>query len=250
MGKADMHVHSKYSFDSKTKIKEIIEVAEKKKLDYVAITDHIEFANQPINEVIHRIKNRNNKIDELQNTTKVKLIKSVEISEPHLYSDEVDQLLENNDIELDLIIGSIHHVLGMPIRKMVEYQNVYNMYLQSMLKMVESANIDTVAHLDYLKRYLQSGQFDEDLLEDVIDAIIENKLTLEVNTSGIRRCGEPFPSTSILDIYAKHGGRNISIGSDAHIASEIADNFKEIDLELQEYPFNEGVTIKRRFKKI
>ena len=41
--KADLHIHSKYSFDSKSKLKKILKVAKKKQIDIVAITDHEEF---------------------------------------------------------------------------------------------------------------------------------------------------------------------------------------------------------------
>lgn len=40
MLKVDLHIHTKYSFDSKSSIEEIIEKAIERKLDAVAITDH------------------------------------------------------------------------------------------------------------------------------------------------------------------------------------------------------------------
>ncbi len=40
LGKADLHIHSKYSPDSSSSIRRIFEMADKKKLDIIAITDH------------------------------------------------------------------------------------------------------------------------------------------------------------------------------------------------------------------
>jgi len=40
MIKIDLHVHSKYSFDSRLEPKTIIEIAKKRNLDGIAITDH------------------------------------------------------------------------------------------------------------------------------------------------------------------------------------------------------------------
>ena len=38
--KLDLHIHSKYSFDSLLSVEKIIKTAEKKKLDGIAICDH------------------------------------------------------------------------------------------------------------------------------------------------------------------------------------------------------------------
>jgi len=40
--RADLHVHSEYSFDSKSRLKKILKKAREKKLDIIAITDHEE----------------------------------------------------------------------------------------------------------------------------------------------------------------------------------------------------------------
>ena len=43
MMKADLHIHSKYSFDGEKSVDDIIDMALDKKLDFIAITDHNEF---------------------------------------------------------------------------------------------------------------------------------------------------------------------------------------------------------------
>ena len=48
--RADLHIHSKYSHDSYSKIEEILKVAKGKKLDVIAITDHEEFDGANIAE--------------------------------------------------------------------------------------------------------------------------------------------------------------------------------------------------------
>lgn len=248
MGKADNHIHSKYSFDSKSHINDIMAEAKKKKLDYVTLADHVEFSNQPIGEVLHRIENRNNKIDDLSKNSKVTVLKGLEISEPNMYTEEIMEL--TNNLEIDSIIGSVHHVLGMPLRKMVTYKDLYNLYLRSVLEMVERADIDCLAHLDYVKRYLTNGSFDEMLLEEILNVIIDRGIALELNTSGIRRCKEPFPSYSIIDKYKSMGGTKILVGSDAHEISEIGNHFQDAEKAVSEIGLKEGVVIKRRFRNL
>lgn len=245
---ADMHIHTRDSFDSSMKIEDIIKVQEKNGLKYMALTDHIEFSNQPVKEVVDRINRRNEEIDKLQETTNIKLIKGVEISEPHHFSSESEILKEKCDI--DYILGSIHHLYGMPIKKMNHYHNAYNLYLKSMLDMITYADIDTVAHLDYLKRHINNGSFDESLIEEILRLIVAKNLALEINTSGYRRCHECFPNNKILDLYASIGGKKVTYGSDAHNLSELYDHIEDASIENTHYNFNQGVVIKRRFRKI
>lgn len=246
--KADMHIHTKYSFDSKTELSDIIRTMEYYKLKYIAFTDHVEFSNQPTEEVIHRITERNKKIDELQETTNIKLIKGLEISEPHLFEAESESIKEISDT--DYILGSIHHIFGMPIKKMERNKNAYNLYLKSMLKMVTNADIDTLAHLDYLKRHISKGDFDKGLLKEILNVIIAKKIALEINTSGYRRCGEYFPSEEILAMYEELGGKRITFGSDAHTLNELYDNIPEASDQIKKYNLTPGVFINRNFRSI
>lgn len=52
--RADLHIHSKYSFDSKSSIKGIIKRARKNNLDIIAITDHEEFAGAKLAEKLSK----------------------------------------------------------------------------------------------------------------------------------------------------------------------------------------------------
>lgn len=244
----DTHIHSKYSWDSKSKLEDIISIAEDKKLDYIAITDHVEFSNQPVKEVIHRIQIRNEAIDRLQENTKIKIIKGVEISEPHLYREELLALRKIND--LDYILGSIHHILGMPIGKVAHIKNITNYYLENIRKMVESSDIDTIAHLDYLKRYLKQGEFDKDILNKILETIIRNDIALEINTSGYKRCNEEFPSHEILSLYHALGGKKVTYGSDAHTSFDVFEGIPQAKEENKDLELSEGIVIKRRFRSI
>lgn len=245
---ADMHIHSKYSFDSSLKIKYILAKMEDLGAKYIALTDHVEFKTQPVNEVVRRITMRNKKIDELQKETDITIIKGVEVSEPHLYPAGMEALSTIEDI--DYVIGSIHHICDTSMKKMAELPESINMYFESMLSMVTFADIDTLAHLDYFKKYLTEFNPDPKLIESILRTIIEHNIALEVNTSGMRRCGEYFPGTSILDMYKDLGGKHITYGSDAHKLDELGDNISDAHELLKPYDFEEGVILKRGFKKL
>lgn len=245
---ADTHIHTKYSFDSSLKIKYILDKMESMNAKYIALTDHVEFKTQPVNEVVRRIRMRNKKIDELQESTEIKIIKGIEVSEPHLYPAGMNALSEIEDI--DYVIGSIHHICDASMKKMAETPGAIDLYFESMLSMVTSADIDTLAHLDYIKKYLIEFNPDPKVIEAILREIIKRNIALEVNTSGMRRCGEYFPSTNILEMYKDLGGKHITYGSDAHRLDELGDNITEAHDLLKPYDFEEGVILKRGFKKL
>lgn len=94
---------------------------------------------------------------------------------------------------------------------------------------------DVIGHIGVYKRYL-GRDFHEDT--ELIDEIneLENEIALlciksgkivEVNTSGLYSpLSATVPGTSFLKAYYRHGGRNISVGSDAHSAAHVARGFE------------------------
>lgn len=219
----NMHIHSKYSWDSEMDIYEIAQILYEKGIRYGALTDHIEFDREPLEYVLKKFKIRNIVIDTINNqySGKLTLMKAVEISSPHLYKDKVKAL---DELEMDFIMGSIHKV---ETKINTSYERTYNKYLyySEMLKMVEAKQIDVVGHLDYIDRYDGYSNYSCYQVSDLISAIIENNMILEVNTSSKRRANiELFPSINKLCDYKVLNGDNVIIGSDAHQYNELLDN--------------------------
>lgn len=245
--KGDMHIHSKYSWDSEMDIATIVENAEKNKLKYVGIADHVDFGNEATLDVIDRIKRRNEEIDKLQESTDVKILKGLEVGEPHLYLDEMEYLKRVPD--LDYIIGSIHFIKRKPLGAL-KCKDRINKYYLEMLRMVKEGNFDILGHMDYIKKYFEVSSFDEDLLYQILETIKAKNIALEINTGGIRRCKEQYPSNKILDIYAKEKGNRITYGSDAHEESELFTYIKETSESEKIYKLSPGVIINHKFKQI
>ncbi len=245
--KGDMHIHSKYSWDSEMDIATIVENAERNKLKYVGIADHVDFGNEATLDVIDRIKRRNEEIDKLQESTDVKILKGLEVGEPHLYLDEMEYLKRVPD--LDYIIGSIHFIKRKSLGAL-KCKDRINKYYLEMLRMVKEGNFDILGHMDYIKKYFEVSSFDEDLLYQILETIKAKNIALEINTGGIRRCKEQYPSNKILDIYAKEKGNRITYGSDAHEESELFTHIKETSESQKIYKLSPGVIINHKFKQI
>ena len=238
MIKADNHVYSKFSQDSRVELKDIAKVAREKGISYVAVTDKVRFSTQPVKEAIYRISNRNEKIDKIGKHTGIRFIKGIEVDEPHLYKEELKMLCEETGI--DYVLGTIHQILGIPVKKMVTNPVVLDLYQKSLLQMVEEADIDAVGHLDYLKKFITDPNFDEKIMLDVLDTMVERDILLEINSSPLRRNGDIYPSRDIITQYKMLGGDKVIFGSGAHQVTEIYDGVDKIkhgleDLELEEY---------------
>lgn len=245
--KGDMHIHSKYSWDSDMDIATIIKNAEKHKLKYIGIADHVDFGNEATLDVVNKLKKRNEEIDKLQESTDVRILKGVEVGEPHLYEDEMEYLKRISD--LDYIIGSIHYIKRVSLSR-AKCKDLVNKYYREVLRMVKEADIDILGHMDYIKRYVDMDGLDEDLIYQIIDAIRAHEIALEINTSGLRRCRGLFPNDKIIDCYIKAKGKKITYGSDAHAEDELFTSIKETSMNQKIYKLTPGVIINHKFKQI
>ena len=153
----------------------------------------------------------------------------VEVTYERRYEDEIRGWLRRHPH--DYVIGSVHvsarspykagrvagFVAGRSLAEIVEP------YFDEVIGAARSGLFDTLGHLDFMKRYLVPLVQPADLAaapelyEPVLRALIEGGTALEVNASGLRQLPrETYPSAAIVRRYRELGGRNVTIGSDAH----------------------------------
>lgn len=245
--KADMHVHCEYSYDSKMSIESIINHLKNSKIKCIGLADHVNFAYEAPPYVVEKLKRRNAEIDRIQETTGITILKGIEVGEPHLYLKEMAFLDKITDT--DFTIGSIHEIKTKPLRALVKDKNLTKKYFKEILNMIKNAPIDIVGHLDYLKRYIELDETSDELYE-ILSEIIRLKLTLEINTSGIRRCSSTFPDPKIIDEYIKIGGRNVTYGSDAHNVTELGENIENLSKDNKKLTLTQGIFVNHNFKRI
>lgn len=228
MTKQNMHIHSKYSWDSKMEIEEIAKILSEQGIRYGAITDHVDFNREALVYVLTKLKIRNLEIDEVNKKYegKVTLLKSVEISEPHLYKDKVSQLSE---LDLDFIMGSIHDIDRNATTEYEKFHAAF-IYYKQLLTMIEAGQIDVVGHLDYFNRYYGKDYSSHYQISEILHAIKEKKQIIEINTSARRRVGTTtFPSVMKICNYKTTGQDEVVIGTDAHKYDELTDNLDQAE---------------------
>jgi histidinol-phosphatase (PHP family) len=107
---------------------------------------------------------------------------------------------------------------------------VINRYYKDLLEAVEKLPGQILCHIDAVLRHHPNVVINPEhtvLIDDLLDSVARNNMSLEVNTSGYRIKGEPYPSLSIMK---KAIERNIPLvaGSDAHRPEDVGRDFDRL----------------------
>ena len=246
----DNHSHNQYSGDIPkghgNSVRELCLEAIKKGLNGIAITDHFDidgirdgfFPPLDHDSVAKDIANAK---DEFEG--KLKVLHGIELGQAtHMPIESAQQL---NSQPYDIVLGSVHAVRGIidfydtDIKSMSknEYVALWELYIEEMLDTIEWGNFEVLTHITYPKRYyLRDGITDfpdiknkgREYFEPILKAVIDKGITLECNTSGLRQgIGECLPNRDLLEFYYELGGRDVTLGSDAHHDYDVGAGFAE-----------------------
>jgi histidinol-phosphatase (PHP family) len=137
------------------------------------------------------------------------------------------------DPRLDYIIGSIHVVEGHDIFTSFYAQELpppelYRQYLRYAAAMIELYdNFDSLGHIDYPSRYSPFAEKNivyQDFQHEyntIFDRLIEKDKALEINTARFSHPAAQANWYSVCEAFYKRGGRDVTVGSDAHDAGQI-----------------------------
>jgi histidinol-phosphatase (PHP family) len=224
----DFQVHSFRSHDGKASIAEHCERAVSIGLDEIGFTEHKDFdPKDPVvdhfdyDAYMHEITSQRIKWG-----AKLKIRAGVEIDYQVWFEDRIGSYLDTH--LFDFVMGSVHYVNRVKVMS-AEYnqarnaRTAYSDYFRAVRDSVVSGLFDVVGHLEYANRIgiAAWGPYDThahvDDLTTVFDRMVDRGMALEINTAGLfHGIGATYPCAETVDLYARRGGRSISIGSDAH----------------------------------
>ena len=155
----------------------------------------------------------------------------------------------------DFVIMSCHQVQDQEFwrgefqrgKTQEEYQTAY--YREILETARRFPHYSVLGHLDMIKRYDQAGPYPDEkilpLAEAIFRQVIADGKGIEVNTS-CYRYGLPdlTPSRRLLTLYRDLGGRILTIGSDSHETTHLADRIPETREILKELGFREFCTFR------
>lgn len=261
----DYHIHSHFSSDCESDMKDVIEMAIELKLKEICFTDHIDY--DYCDSSIRFDFNLDEYTDYIELMRKkygdyIKILKGVEIGiQPHIV-EKCDKLVKNNGF--DFVIASMHTCNRQDLYSGAFYLNktpkeAYLKYFEELLYCIKNfRNFNVVGHLNILARYNDEVAKESltdyfDILEVIFKALIERNKGIEINTSSLRYSNTLLLSADILKFYHDLGGKIITLGSDTHVPNTLSYKFDYIYDILREIGFEYITTfeeMKPKFVKI
>ena len=217
----DYHMHSRVSFDGHHTGEAMAKAAMAAGLKEICFTDHLDIPG-------------------------LKIRRGMEFG---LTADNVQQF--EKDLQrrpFDFVLGSIHFVDNLDVY-FPEYwsdKTVFQAerrFLEATLECVQIHDkFDVLAHLTYIGKTTahpapRPVPFAEhrELIDEILRIVADKGKGLELNTSGLDRCGGFLPTADYFRRFKELGGEIVTIGSDAHTtdrvgqyASDVCDIFKDI----------------------
>ncbi len=237
--KVDFHMHSDNSDDGYDPVMLMCEYAVSAGLRVAAITDHCECNRYFADRFDKSIRQSFFETRKGREAFKDRLIlmAGIELGQPMQDLDAANDALNAN--EYDYVLGSLHCIKGEEDFWKINYKgrdidDLFNRYLDEMYQMVRWNGFDSLSHITYPLRYIEGEhnykvdikKYTEKFVE-IFKLLANNQKALEINTSGCRQeYGKLIPDLDLLKLYKSFGGRYITLGSDAHHASDIGKNIE------------------------
>ncbi len=242
----DIHLHTKFSFDSKEEPQNYIDRAVALGVKAIGFSEHYDYDAYLDGEKDITLADLDAYAKEVEflkcKYKNVRILQGIEFGYRKQAVPQYRKIL--NTYPLDYVINSLHTLSDRGDcyhDKFFEGKDLKDCYADYFNGVLESINANydyqIIGHLGYVCRY-RKGQGARiiysdlaDILDEILKAIISKDKCLEINTS----CGTGgclfLPDTDIITRYLQLGGKLLSFGSDAHEASNYlnkADQLKQL----------------------
>ena len=180
---------------------------------------------------------------------------------PVLLGLEMDWLPGKEDIlrsflapyDWDIVLGSVHYIGSWGIDDDLfidqwakhDIADVWVEYGALMKELAASGLVDTLTHPDVLKKFGHRPQNETPLHDLILAGAAVNGTAIELNSNGLRRCGEIFPALALVE-RAHALGLPITLGSDAHVPQLVGSHFDELVAWAKRAGYNEAATFVAR----
>ena len=228
----DFHMHSRVSFDGHDSGEVLARAAAAAGLKEICFTDHIDY--DPLGtmpDMAFDTAAYNAEYDALE-ISGLKIRRGMEFG---LARDNAAQFREDlKRRHFDFVLGSIHFVddLDVYFEPFWQDKTVFQAerrYLEETLACVQvHDDFDVLAHLTYIAktrshhapRPVPYAEHRE-LIDEILRVVAAKGKGLEMNTSGVDRCGGFLPTKDYFQRFKELGGEIVTVGSDAHTADRV-----------------------------
>lgn len=239
----DTHLHSDNSVDGKSTLDEMCKKAIDKNFETICFTEHLDLNAKDRGYKFYDYEKYINDINQAKErfAGEIEILKGLEFSEPHHYPFEFEKL---SAYDFDFILGSVHWfgdywVGDKEFQKKYPIEEIYEIHYQETLKAIKFGGFDALGHIDFPKQFLSEKYEPVETFDLILPELVKRDIVLEINSAPVRR-GFPdvCPSDTICELYVSNGGKNVTIGSDAHRSEDIGKDFEVIADKLVRYGLN------------
>lgn len=228
----DYHMHSVVSFDGHDAPEDMVRAAVAAGLKEICFTDHIDyFADVEVQEWVFDTKVYNDAYDHLEHPA-LKIRRGLEFGLKPYNAPQLREDLKRR--HFDFVLGSVHFV----DEKDVYYQEFWDgltvpqaerRYLEETLACVTAHDdFDVLGHLTYISKARANPaprpvpmEEHRELIDEILRVLAQKGKGMEINTSGVDRCGDFLPYEPYFRRFKELGGQIVTVGSDAHTASRV-----------------------------
>ena len=161
--------------------------------------------------------------------------------------------------EFDFVLGSVHFVDELDVYYQPYWEGktireAEQRYLEETLVCVQAhEDFDVLGHLTYISKCRahpapRPVPFAEhrEIIDEILRLLAQKGKGMEMNTSGVDRCGDFLPREEFFRRFKELGGEIVTIGSDAHIPEHIGFRFEEAQELLRSCGFRYFTTYTQR----
>ena len=228
----DFHMHSTVSFDGHDPAELMVQAAAAAGLKEMCFTDHIDYDPMATEQtMLFDTAAYNAAYDHLTHPT-VKIRRGMEFG---MTPDNVETFRrELQRRPFDFVLGSVHFADGLDVyfQPWWEGKTVHQAerrYLEETLACVQAHDdFDVLAHLTYISKCRahpapRPVPYEEhaDVLDEILRTLAQKGKGLEMNTSGVDRCGDFLPYEPYFRRFKELGGEIVTIGSAARPARRV-----------------------------
>ena len=234
----DYHIHSRVSFDGHDTGEALARAALDAGLEEICFTDHIDYDPMgTMGNMAFDTEQYNAEYDQLS-LPGLKLRRGMEFG---MTRDNVSQFRkELNRRHFDFVLGSIHFVDGLDVYMppFWEGKTVFEAERRCLEETLACVKIhtdyDVLAHLTYIGKTMahpapRPVPYEEhrEIIDEILKTLAENGKGLELNTSGLDRCGGFLPTADYFRRFRELGGEIVTVGSDAHRTDRVGQYSRE-----------------------
>ena len=228
----DFHMHSRVSFDGHHSGEAMARAALAAGLKEICFTDHVDYdplekmGSMAFDQAVY-----NAEYDYLE-IPGLKIRRGMEFGMTAANTEQFQQDLQRRPF--DFVLGSIHFVddLDVYFQEFWTGKTVFQAerrFLEATLACVQlHEDFDVLAHLTYIAKTHSHPAprpvpFSDhrELIDEILRIVAAKGKGLELNTSGLDRCGGFLPTADYFRRFKELGGEIVTVGSDAHTMDRV-----------------------------